>query len=97
LDLPECGTIYVLGIYFKQHDEAELEQPDSAGSGNPSSVPSLPLGENLSYNSEDAGNTFTPLHPLDQHKVSSEQSCPYPSLLQMENSTKRFPSTGLRC
>ena len=39
----EMAESYILGIYVQQHDEAELERPNSVGSGNPSSFPSLSL------------------------------------------------------
>lgn len=54
--LLEMAESYVLGIYFQQHDEAELERPNSVGSGNPSGFPSLPLSLNLSPHSLGAGN-----------------------------------------
>lgn len=69
---------YVLGIYFKQHDEAELERLDSGESGNPSSFPSLPLCSNLSVNSLNAGNRFF-IHRINV-KHHPEQSCPYRNL-----------------
>lgn len=66
---------YVLGIYFKQHDEAELEKLDSVGSGNPSSFPSLPLCSNLSSNGLNARNRlFIGRFNAEHHP---EQSCPY--------------------
>lgn len=52
----EMAESHVLGIYFQQHDEAQLERSNSVGSGNPSGFSSLPLCLNLSPHSLGAGN-----------------------------------------
>lgn len=73
--LKSVAASYVLGIYFKQHDEAELEKLDSVESGNPSSFPSLLLCSNLSSNDLNAGNRFFTQKINSEHH--SEQSCPH--------------------
>lgn len=52
----EMAESHILGIYFQQHDEAELERPNSIGSGNSSGFSSLSLYLNLSPHSLSAGN-----------------------------------------
>lgn len=64
---------HVLGIYFKHHDEAELERLDSVGSGNPSNFPSLPLCSNVSSNSLNAGRLL--IHWVNA-KRHQKQNCP---------------------
>ena len=66
---------YVLGIYFKQHDEAELEKLDSVESGNPSSFPSPLLCSHLSSNNLNAGNRLFIQQINAEHH--SEQSRPH--------------------
>lgn len=66
---------YVLGIYFKQHDVAELERLDSVGSGNPSSFPCLSLCSNFSSNHLNVANRRF-IHWINA-KHHLENGCPY--------------------
>lgn len=69
------AEFYVLGIYFKQYDEAELERLDSVGSGSPSSFPRLPLCSNLSPNRLNAADRLFIYWINAKHHP--EHGCPY--------------------
>lgn len=86
---------HVLGIYFKQHDEAELERLDSVGSGNPSSFPRLPLCSNLSSNVSVLGIDSSCIGLMQS--ITQSTAALTEIFLRVRNIIKCFISTGFPC
>lgn len=86
---------YVLGIYFKQHDEAELEKLDLVESGNPSSFPSLLLCSNLSSNNLNAGNRLF-IQQITQ-SITQNRAALTEIFLKVGHIIKCFIPTGCPC